>query len=198
VVAAGGGVKSSPHANENFCVTTESRYQTEAKNALVRLAGKPLKNRESGMMALINTTQANKLISNAAVNKSMANSFTREQHYALVCMVEILWNGAIEVVHSPDKNNLPGISMKRFAVPVFVEEERQYAVMTVKATQQHGNRIYTLEAHTEKTLRGMLDKAKSETGSTLTPSRSVAAILEILQKKSISPLLNIGQSPSLP
>jgi len=158
--------------------------KTKAENTLALLAAKPLRNQASGMDAFINTTQANKLVSNAAANKSMANGFTREQHYALVCMIEALWNAALEVVQSTDKNHLPGICIKRFAVPVLVGEQRQYVVMTVKATAQHGQRIYSLEAHTEKTLRGMLDKAETETGSTLTPSRSVAAILDALQRKS--------------
>jgi len=186
-------IKSFHYRQENFGVAHANIDKTKAESILAMLAAKPLRNQASGVDAFINTTQANKLVSNAAVNKSMTNGFTREQHYALVCMIETLWNEALEVVQSTDKNHLPGICMKRFAVLFLAEGQQQYVVMTVKATAQHGQRIYSLEAHTEKTLRGMLDKARTETGSTLTPSRSVAAILDALQRKSTPLSLSVTQ-----
>jgi len=117
------------------------------------------------------------------VHKSVSNGFTREQHYAIAEKIQTLWAEALQVAENADKNNLAGIRIKRFAAPLLLDGQTGYVVLTAKITEQHGNRVYSLEAHIEKTLRGMLDKAAAETGATLTPSRSVDKIIEALNAK---------------
>ena len=140
---------------------------------LAKLAGKELLNQETGIMAKINTKQTSKLVSNAAVAKSMANGFGREQHYAVVACVENLWKHAMRISERPDRNDDPNIqSIKRFVVPISLCGETRVAWILVKETKEHGHRLYTLELQKKETLRGMLDTLESNTEKR-TPTRSV-------------------------
>jgi len=180
----GAQVQSDANQQSKFNVPSEGISKSDAETTLATLAGKPLRNKETGIEAFINTTQANKLVSNAAVNKSMANGFTREQHYAITAKIETLWDNAVQIDERADKKGHPDIRIKRFVAPVVLDGQTNYAVITVKSVVHHGHRIYTLEAHAEKTLRGMLDKdITNNSDKPNAPSRSVDDIIKALEEK---------------
>lgn len=168
----------------DLTISRQVASKKEAELSIAALAKRDLRNLETGINAQINSTQAKKLISNAAVDKSIANGFTREQHYAIAANIEALWRHAVQVYEGPDaQNDDPKVRIKRFAVPVMIGSDARYATIMAKETIEHGHRVYTLEAHGEKTLRGMLDTLNSETGISSTPARSVDSIVASLDSK---------------
>jgi NADH dehydrogenase/NADH:ubiquinone oxidoreductase subunit G len=116
------------------------------KEALFRLAGKDLVNLETGITARIGSTQRSKIISTAALNKTLKNGFTAQQHNAAAAHIDKLWKHAEQIEEHPDKGNDANIkSVKRFAAPVIFGEETGIAYLTVKESLEHGHRIYSIE-----------------------------------------------------
>jgi hypothetical protein len=157
----------------------------DADVALSAINGKDLINRETGIVAKVSSKQSAKLVSNAAVNKSIGNGFTRKQHYAVAAKIESLWRHALMVDARGDKDGDVNIaSIKRFAVPVVIDGKTNFATMLAKESVEHGHRVYTVEMYEIKTLRGMLDALASDENTSVarTPTRSVDVILDQLQK----------------
>jgi hypothetical protein len=113
---------------------------------LRHLSGKELVNLETGITARIGSTQRSKIISTAALNKTLKNGFTAQQHNAAAAHIDKLWKYAEQTEEHPDKGNDANIkSIKRFATPVIFGEETGIAYITVKESIEHGHRIYSIE-----------------------------------------------------
>ena len=154
----------------------------QAAEILAELSGKELLNLETGIVAQINSRQANKLISGAAADKSAANGFTFGQHNAAAAKIAVLWKYASLVSEGPDRSGDPNIqSIKRFVVPISLCGETRVAWILAKESVEHGHRIYTLELQEIKTLRGTLDTLESNTEKR-TPARSVGQNLSSLEQ----------------
>ena len=124
------------------------KYHAEdAKEVLKNLAGKDLKNNDTGVVAKINSNQYNKMISNAAVNKSLSNGFTRDEHFETLANIEDLYQNAVLLEKTEDlKNNDPNVKIYRFASPFVIGNEIADALIIVKETINiDQKRIYTLE-----------------------------------------------------
>ena len=106
-----------------------------------------MKNIETGIDAQINTNQYNKMVSNAAVNKSLKNGFTRDEHFEALANIEDLFKNAVLLERSNDsKNNDSNVKIHRFASPVVFAEEIADALLTVKESiERDQKRIYSLE-----------------------------------------------------
>ncbi len=129
----------------------------KAELALIALAGKNLKNDETGIEAKINVEQRGKILSNAATRKSLDNGFTVQEHNAAVSIIKTLWKYATLAKVSEDRDNDPNIaSIKRFVAPLFLDEKPAYAYITAKESVEHGHRIYSLEMEKIEALAGML------------------------------------------
>ena len=118
-----------------------------AKEILKSIAGKDLKNLESGITAQINTNQYNKMVSNAAVNKSLQNGFTRENHFEALANIEDIFQNAILLKRTGDlKNNDNNVKIYRFASPFVIDDEIADALLTVKESiGSDQRRVYSLE-----------------------------------------------------
>ena len=68
---------------------------SQAKEILKSIAGKKLRNNETVIEAQINTNQYNKMVSNAAVNKSLRSGFSRNDHFTALANVENLYENAV-------------------------------------------------------------------------------------------------------
>jgi hypothetical protein len=159
-----------------------SMSKADAETELAKLNGRDLINLEQWITAQINVTQANKLVSEAAITKSMANGFTREQHYAIASKIESLWEHAAQIGEYTDVN---GIRIRRFAAPFVFNGETRFATMLAKETVKHGRRVYTVELHEIDTLRGTLDKLASpqDASTSQAPTRSVEETIRQLSEK---------------
>lgn len=164
----------------------DSATHADADSALQAIAGKPLTNHETGLVAYVNRDQRDKILSAAARRKSEHNGFTEGQHYAIASRTEELWRHAVPVGDFSDtKNNDANVRIKRFAAPIVIDGRTRYVTLLAKETvaDADGHRIYTLEVHAEKTLRGTLDALAAESGDASTPTRSVDAIVDALNAK---------------
>ena len=127
-------------------VAKEGIEYREAKVRLDEQKGKDFSNSRTGISARLSSTGARKLISDAAVAKSVANGFTRRQHNEIAANVGVLFEDASLVESRPDKAGDINIkSIKRFITPIEVDGKEAVAWITVKESTEHGHRIYSVE-----------------------------------------------------
>ncbi len=156
----------------------------QASKAISALAGKNLTNLERGIVAQINAKQAGKLVSEAAVKKTVENGFPREMHYAAAANIAALWKHAELIEDRTDSDKDPNIqSIKRFAVPIVFKGDTLFATLLAKESLAHGHRVYTVELLQIEALRGKLDTLGKQTANQRTPTRSADAILQQLRDK---------------
>ena len=155
-----------------------SKYKSfQAKEILKNIAGKPLNNIETGIDAQINTNQYNKMTSNAAVNKSLRNGFSRDKHFEALANIENLFKNAVLLEQTDDlKNNDNNVKIYRFASPFVIDNQIADVMLTVKRSIDNDTkRIYSLELIEIKKL--------SEKGSTTTNAQYYTdSILKLQQK----------------
>ena len=129
---------------------TEAKNQAttrdEAFAYLESLKGRKLKNLDQNIEATISSRQAKKMISGVAVNKSMNNGFSAEEHYLAAANIEgIFLVSKLREWHE-DKNESPGLeAIGRFEGCIKLNGEIAMARLTLKKTTEHGNKIYSLE-----------------------------------------------------
>jgi len=129
-----------------------------------------LKNDDDGETARFTKTSIGKITSNAAVQKSIENGFTREQHYAVVSDIAELFKKSLQIMVRPDSNGEAGIFIHRYAVPLHFDDAVAY--ITIKESRQHGGkRIHTAEVIEIGKLGGMLEEARDKS-PTLHPAPS--------------------------
>jgi hypothetical protein len=129
---------------------------------------------KDGEEARLGRSSIGKLVSNAAVQKSMDNGFTREQHYAAASDIDDLFKNSVKVSSRPDKSGDKNITIHRFAAPLFGNKA---AYITVKESVQHGKRIYSAELMEIKKLGGILEEARDKSPTHFpTPSSKTIGI----------------------
>ena len=110
------------------------------------LRGQPIINKATGIEAQLGTKGINKMVSNAAVDKSKANGFTEAQHLEAAENIKQLYEEAQLTRTEPDKNQKPNVlSIKRFHSDTRVGGEEAVAKITVKESIDAGHRIYSIE-----------------------------------------------------
>ena len=122
----------------------------DAEARLLELSGEPIKNRETGDHAQINQKQRKKILSEDAVNKSIANGFSVDDHLLAAANVKNLYENAVLLATDPDfKNNDTAVSIKRYAAPMVLNSKGNLiadVLITQKISSDKGtNRIYSLE-----------------------------------------------------
>jgi hypothetical protein len=136
----------------------------DAKEKLASLLGGHgevlFRNDNGGEVARLSKTSVGKLLSNAAVQKSINNGFTREQHYAVASDIDNLFKASFKLFEQPDNRGIPGVFIHRFAIPLNLDDAVAY--ITVKESMQHsGKRIYSIELIKIEKLGGMLEEARA-------------------------------------
>lgn len=104
------------------------------------------------------------MISRKALDKSINNGFTREEHFQAVANIEALYENAVLIHAGGDsKNNDPLIVMRRFAAPIVLNGTVADALLTAKESldKENSTRLYALE------LEGIVQKI--EDGSEVRP-----------------------------
>jgi len=151
----------------------------DTQKRLKTLVGKGITLKSSdGVEARISRRSIGKLMSNAAVQKSKDNKFTREQHYAAASDIASLFRNSVRVLTHPDtRKSLDVVAMHRFAAPLF---ENNAAYITVKEATEQGKRIYTVELIEMGRLEGILE----ELGKNPTSSPATSPPSDNIQKKS--------------
>ncbi|MBO5695648.1 MAG: hypothetical protein J6S98_09620 [Lentisphaeria bacterium] len=138
----------------------------QAKEVLKSLAGKPLKNLESGIVAQINSNQRGKLFSSDAINKSVDNGYSWQDHLTAVANIESLFENAVPLKkHDNRKSDDGSVMIYRFAAPIAVSEGVADALLLVKETLTTDKKtLYTLELTEIKRPSGQAVAGKSDYG----------------------------------
>ncbi len=130
----------------------------EAFNIINSLIGVPLTNIATGIKAYMNSTQRDKMISNAATRKSAKNGFSFRIHNEVASIIDKLWKYALLFEIRDDRNKDINIkSIKRFISPFRYGEKTAFAYITAKESKMNGHRIYSLELEDIKAVEGMLE-----------------------------------------
>ncbi|MDR3048411.1 MAG: hypothetical protein LBV16_00995, partial [Elusimicrobiota bacterium] len=125
---------------------TDIKTRQDAQNKIKKFINTDITNKETNITAKISTNQLGKLLSEVAINKSLENGFTREEHLSAASIVDKLFENAVLLNSRPDRNNDVNIkSIKEFAAPIITNNGTNFAYMTLKESIEHGHRIYTIE-----------------------------------------------------
>ena len=138
------------------------------------LFGKPITNKETGIVATFDTKGANKMVSNKAVDKTVKNGYSQHEHLEAVKDIKRLYEDAGLSVQHEDRDKYPNIlSIKRFRTNMTtVDGNPATAKITVKETKQNGHKIYSIELEAlEKPSELNHARADSSEGQTVRPTK---------------------------
>lgn len=138
------------------------------------LFGKPITNKETGIVATFGTKGANKMVSNKAVDKTVKNGYSQHEHLEAVKDIKRLYEDAGLSVQHEDRDKSPNIlSIKRFRTNMTtVDGNPATAKITVKETRQNGHKIYSIELEAlEKPSELNHARADSSEGQTVRPTK---------------------------
>ena len=183
----------------------EAATEEYARERLAELAGRDLRNDETGFVGRINRKQADKILSPLARDKSIANlkyemdaAEAVARHYAMAARMEQLWKHAVYIGEFKDDNDEPGMHIYRFAVAVRQGGQVQHATILAKFDEKRqkdgSRRVYTLELHEGKALQSTLDslaKKRMKPQGAGVPVRSAKEILRATEEKINPPFLNL-------
>ena len=120
--------------------------RNDLKEALMPYKTQPITNKETGMQGYITADEINKISSRKAVDKSIANGFSRDEHFAVAQDLKTLFeNSKLRESHNDYKNNPNILQVHRFTKEISVNHKNANAQITLFEKIEGKNRIYTLE-----------------------------------------------------
>ena len=117
------------------------RLRESTKQMLHNIAGKNITNAHDGRIAQVSKKNIGKMVSDKAIAKSVANGFSAMEHFNAVNDIESLYKNAIFKETTADKHGEIYLKIHRYNA----QFENANALITLKETTEHGNKIYTLE-----------------------------------------------------
>lgn len=159
-----------------------AELRTSLKEALSPYVNKDIVNIATNIKAQISSTGINKIASKKAVDKSINNGFSRDEHFKAGENINKLFENATLKSTKADKNQSPHLrAIYRFDSPLLINNKEANALITLKESIENGKKIYSLELeelspssntqrHTNKEQQGqlMLTKVADTQGETLT------------------------------
>jgi hypothetical protein len=134
-----------------------------------------------GEEAVINRKTIGKMLAPKTVNKSVANGFTKEQHFAVASDIENLFKNSIKILTHPNKE--PSFDIKaihRFISPIYKDNG---AFITVRELTEHGKKIYSIELVELGKLEGISNRVKSNYTQATATNFPIDIIYKFFQKK---------------
>ncbi|EIE1730793.1 hypothetical protein KHV80_001530 [Campylobacter coli] len=114
----------------------------ESKNKLKSILNKDIENSQTKIKARVSTTGLNKMTSDKAIQKSINNGFTLEEHFKAVNNIEGLFKNAKFIMSEADKKGSKDVkAIHRYVANL----NNSQAKITLKESYEHGHRIYSLE-----------------------------------------------------
>ncbi|WP_144624613.1 DUF3519 domain-containing protein [Campylobacter coli] len=114
----------------------------ESKNKLKPILNKDIENSQTKIKARVSTTGLNKMTSDKAIQKSINNGFTLEEHFKAVNNIEGLFKNAKFIMSEADKKGSKDVkAIHRYVANL----NNSQAKITLKESYEHGHRIYSLE-----------------------------------------------------
>jgi antirestriction protein ArdC/phage/plasmid primase-like uncharacterized protein len=128
----------------NAKVTREARTFAEAREYAKVFQGLTLKNRDSGIEAMVSRNSIDKMLSQSAVSKSESAA----SHALALANLDQLFERSIQGWSKPDRGQDRNVvAIHRFFAPFVHDDQGQIVKMTVKELSGNNrtNRLYTLE-----------------------------------------------------
>ena len=117
----------------------------QVKQQLQSIKNKDLPHK-SGIIARLSSTGIDKMLSDKAIQKSLDNGFSKEQHLSAVADIERLFKNSDFSHTEPPKNHSADIvGVHRYINAQDLQEQNAQALITLKESVQNGNRIYSVE-----------------------------------------------------
>ena len=169
---------ASNAAESDLIMPPKEVSKEEALQKIDSILGIPLVNDATGIIAVVNKAQRNKIISNAASRKSQKNGFSFGVHNAASSIIDKLWKHAELFENRGDFAGDVNIkSIKRFVAPFKFGEHTAFAYITAKESIRDGHRIYSLELQDVKTMEGMLEMLKEQSPASTTLTKESLQLL---------------------
>ncbi|TSA79050.1 hypothetical protein FNE76_08060, partial [Helicobacter mehlei] len=120
--------------------------RTELRQSLVPILNQDIKNKETGVVARISGTGLNKISSEKALNKSLENGFTKEEHFKVGADIKALFeNARLGETYADKKGSADIKAMHRYFAEININGKKAQVKITLKESMQQGHRIYSLE-----------------------------------------------------
>ena len=179
---------SAPKAPSAQKVESSEPLQTLRDNleqALAPILHKDIQNTSTGIAAQISKTSIKKMTSDKAIQKSLDNGFSQEQHFAAAQKIQELYENAQHILtRGDDKNNDKAIVLHEFISTM--SNEAAAKILVKESLDKDSRRIYTLELQelipplpanprTDGSKSGTHSKSLQESGAPLTPLENANA-----------------------
>ena len=157
----------------------------ELTTALTPILNKDITNISSGITAQVSKTSIKKMGSDKAINKSIENGFSLQEHFKASADIENLYKKATNITTTKDlKNGDPAIQMHTFISQV--NDNANAKILVKESLDKDSRRIYTLELESLESARPLaqvpngdladhLSKSKQKSDTSLTPLENVKA-----------------------
>lgn len=123
-----------------------AELRKDLKQALEPYKSTPITNKETGLQGVITTDEINKIASKKAVDKSVANGFTRDEHFTAAQDLKNLFeNSKLKESHADNKHRENIAQVHRFIKDLHINDKHAQAKITLFEKIEGKNRIYTLE-----------------------------------------------------
>ena len=136
--------------DSNFTyITQETKGIKDLRNDLMGVLSQyktqPITNKETGMQGFITTDEMNKISSKKAIDKSVANGFSRDEHFKVAQDLKSLFeNSKLKESHADNKQR-EHIKVHRFIQDLSINDKEAQAKITLFEKIQGKNKIYTIE-----------------------------------------------------
>ena len=185
--------------DSNFTYTTQETkdikvLRNDLKEALNPYLNKEIVNKETGIIAQISTTGLSKISSKKAVDKSIANGFTRDEHFKVAQDLKSLFeNSKLKESHADTKARDEIQAVHRFTKSLQINGSQAEAKITLFENNQAGNKTYSLELEslekptplspsTPQTKAGVADLTQS-VGGDANPTNIAKSVANIIPQQ---------------
>lgn len=101
---------------------------------------------KSGIIARLSSTGIDKMLSDKAIQKSLDNGFSQEQHFSAVADIERLFkNSDFSHTEAPKNQSADIVGIHRYINSQDLQAQNAQALITLKESIENGNRIYSVE-----------------------------------------------------
>ena len=156
------------------------------EQTLESILHKDIQNTSTGITAQISRTSIKKMTSDKAIQKSLDNGFTKEQHFSAAQNIQELYKNAQHILtRGDDKNGDKAVILHEF-ISAIPNTQAAAKILVKESLDKDLRRIYTLELQelipplpanprTDGSKSGTHSKSLQESGAPLTPLENASA-----------------------
>ncbi|WP_104638559.1 LPD3 domain-containing protein, partial [Helicobacter bizzozeronii] len=145
----GGLPPDDPKSNFNYNTQGTKSYtdlREDLRQNLLPILNQDIMNKQTGVIARISTNGVKKISSDKALNKSLENGFTKEEHFKVGADIKTLFENARLGETHPDYKERSGIkAVHRYFTEISINGKKAQVKITVREITDQGHRIYSIE-----------------------------------------------------